>query len=122
MSVIDLIYSSISFAANYERNIQKSSEDVPQIRKADLENHNKDGGLWVVIHGRVYDVQDFKSQAPCGSDRLKQYAGRLGVMGDDDLRADFRFVPRQWETVLLCNDVSHWLSAGLESALDLVLF
>ena len=27
------------------------------------------------------------------------------------------FTPRQWETVLLCNDVSHWLDEGLESAM-----
>ena len=26
-------------------------------------------------------------------------------------RADSRFAPSQWETALLCNDVSHWLSA-----------
>ena len=32
-------------------------------------------------------------------------------------RPDARFVPSQWETVLLCNDVTHWLSANLESAL-----
>ena len=31
--------------------------------------------------------------------------------------ADSRFAPSQWETALLCNDVSHWLSANLESAL-----
>ena len=30
-------------------------------------------------------------------------------------RADSRFVPSQWETVLLCNDVSHWLGASPES-------
>ena len=38
------------------------------IRKADLENNNKDGGLWIVINGKVYDVQDWRGQAPCGSD------------------------------------------------------
>ena len=32
-------------------------------------------------------------------------------------RADTRFAPSQWETALLCNDVSHWLGASLESAL-----
>ena len=32
-------------------------------------------------------------------------------------RADSRFAPRQWEMALLCNDVSHWLGANLESAL-----
>ena len=38
-----------------------------------------------------------------------------------DIRADSRFVPSQWETALLCNDVSHWLGAHLESALWYVL-
>ena len=31
--------------------------------------------------------------------------------------ADSRFAANQWETALLCNDVSHWLGANLESAL-----
>ena len=36
------------------------------------------------------------------------------------LRADFiRFALSQWETALLCNDVSHWLGVSLESALYL---
>ena len=30
-------------------------------------------------------------------------------------RADSRFAPSQWETALLCNDVSHWLGASLAS-------
>ena len=37
------------------------------------------------------------------------------------LRADSRFAPSQWETSLLCTDVSHWLVANLESALHLIL-
>ena len=32
-------------------------------------------------------------------------------------RTDSRFAPRQWETALLCNDVSHWLGPSLELAL-----
>ena len=32
-------------------------------------------------------------------------------------RADSRFAPSQCETALLCNDVSHWLAASLESTL-----
>ena len=34
-----------------------------------------------------------------------------------DNKADSRFAPSQWETVLLCNDISHWLGPSLESAL-----
>ena len=41
------------------------------------ENHSKVGGLWVVVEGRVYDVQDWKSQLPpCGADTLQQYAAK----------------------------------------------
>ena len=36
------------------------------------------------------------------------------------LRADSRFAPSQWETLLLCDDVSHWLGASLESAMIIV--
>ncbi|XP_063970630.1 E3 ubiquitin-protein ligase HERC2-like [Lytechinus pictus] len=53
-----------------------SPDELPMIRKADLENHNKDGGLWVVIDSKVYDLKDFHEGAPCGSDTLQQYAAR----------------------------------------------
>ena len=36
-----------------------------------------------------------------------------------DYRAYSRFAPSQWETALLCNTVSHWLGASLESGLRL---
>ena len=40
------------------------------------------------------------------------------LMGDKDLsKDDSRFAPNQWETALLCSDVSHWMGASLESAL-----
>ena len=35
----------------------------------------------------------------------------------DWYRADSLLVSSHWETALLCNDVSHWLGANLESAL-----
>ena len=34
--------------------------------------------------------------------------------------ADSRFAPRQWETSLQSNGVSHWLGAYLESALIII--
>ena len=37
-----------------------------------------------------------------------------------DVRDDSRFVPSQWETAILCSDVSHWLGTSLESALDVM--
>ena len=41
-------------------NTIKQTEEMPVIRKPDLENHNKDGGLWIVVNGKVYDVQEFR--------------------------------------------------------------
>ena len=41
----------------------------------------------------------------------------LVVLYQMPLRADSRFVPSQWETTLLCNDISHWLGASLKSGL-----
>ena len=52
----------------------RPQDDAPLIRKADLDNHNRDGGLWVVIHGRVYDVHDFQATAPCGPTELSSHA------------------------------------------------
>ena len=34
-------------------------------------------------------------------------------------RADSRFAPTEWGTVLLCSDFSHWLGTNLESALSI---
>ena len=39
------------------------------------------------------------------------------IQPTDIYRADSRFAPSQWETVLLCNAGFHWLGANLESAL-----
>ena len=43
-------------------------------------------------------------------------------MYDSVARADSRFAPNQWETVLLCKDASHWLGATLESTLIMHLW
>ena len=43
--------------------------------------------------------------------------GIVWLCADKWYRADSRFAPSQWKTALLCNDVSHWLGAHLESAL-----
>ncbi|XP_050303138.1 E3 ubiquitin-protein ligase HERC2 [Anthonomus grandis grandis] len=54
----------------------KLHDDLPLIRKADLENHNSDGGRWLVLNNRVYDVQDFRCDNPVITETLQQYAGK----------------------------------------------
>ena len=38
-----------------------------------------------------------------------------------ECRAHSRFVPSQWEMALLCNNISCWLGASLESALECII-
>ena len=47
----------------------------------------------------------------------RNWINKSGLWTYPDCRADFRFEPSQWETALLCNDVSRGLGASLESAL-----
>ena len=39
----------------------------------------------------------------------------------EQIRADSRFVPSQWEMALQSNAISHWLGTNLESALRIIL-
>lgn len=32
------------------------------ISQEDIDNHNREGGAWVIIHGKVYDVQSLSTQ------------------------------------------------------------
>ena len=32
------------------------------VSQEDIDNHNKEGGLWIIINNRVYDVQSLASQ------------------------------------------------------------
>ncbi|RLU17868.1 hypothetical protein DMN91_010107 [Ooceraea biroi] len=43
-------------------NKMSMQEEPSLIRWADLENHNRDGGLWVVVNNNIYDVQDIRSE------------------------------------------------------------
>ena len=70
----DLKSTSDGTMENHNETNCPTMSQVPNIRQSDLENHNKDGGLWVVINRKVYDIQDFKSQAPCGSEILEQFS------------------------------------------------
>ena len=65
-------------------------------------------------HGELMDaawVQNFELTTRPGH-RLKHRISRFK-------QADSMLAPSQWDTALLCNDVSHWLGASLDSGLAL---
>ena len=45
--------------------------------------------------------------------RMKMH--QMNVNASNEFRVDSRLAPSQWETALLCNDVSHWLGTSLKS-------
>jgi cytochrome b involved in lipid metabolism len=59
----------------------KDDADIQTIRKEDIENHNKDGGLWLVLHGKVYELKDFKNNSPCGSELLSSFSNSIDASG-----------------------------------------
>ena len=63
---------------------QTCNNDVTLIRKADLENHNKDGGQWIVIGGQVYDIEDFRSASMADSEDITKLLEATASQGKYD--------------------------------------
>lgn len=42
------------------RGMLKNGLNLPNIRRAEFENHNKDGGLWMIINKKIYDIKEFR--------------------------------------------------------------
>lgn len=66
----DLLLAFVHTESFFTSQNCRSNEEVTLIRKADLENHNKDGGFWTVIDGKVYDIKDFQTQSLTGNSIL----------------------------------------------------
>uniref|UniRef100_A0A8C6ITP0 HECT-type E3 ubiquitin transferase n=1 Tax=Melopsittacus undulatus TaxID=13146 RepID=A0A8C6ITP0_MELUD len=87
----------------------RNNEEVTLIRKADLENHNKDGGFWTVIDGKVYDIKDFQTQSLTGSSILAQFAGEDPVVA---LEAALQFEDTRESMHAFC--VGHYMESDQE--------
>ena len=49
-----------------------------KIKKPELELHNKENDLWVVIDGKVYDLTKFYQEHPGGPEIIVTHAGKDG--------------------------------------------
>ena len=68
----------------------------------DLRRHDDETSMWMMMEYNGSSVITFRV-FPCNH--------------ADATRADSRFVPSQWETALICNDISHWLGTHIESVM-----
>ena len=51
-------------------------KEARKIRKPELEEHNKDGDLWVVVSGKVYDLSSFYPTHPGGPQIIMDNGGK----------------------------------------------
>ncbi|XP_041440166.1 E3 ubiquitin-protein ligase HERC2 isoform X2 [Xenopus laevis] len=87
----------------------RNNEEVTLIRKADLENHNKDGGFWTVIDGKVYDIKDFQAQSLQANTILAHFAGEDPVVA---LEAALQFEDMRESMQAFC--VGHYMEPDQE--------
>lgn len=106
-----------------------SELDVLNIRRADLENHNKDGGLWTVIKGKVYDVQDYLSRNTINEEQQQQPVAAFeeftrSPSASDHLQSYFvgNFVEPQLESTCSFPDASNYSSPLMDAERNLALF
>lgn len=51
----------------------------------EVAKHNKEDDLWMIIHGKVYDITDFINTHPGGADVLFESAGQDGSEAFDEV-------------------------------------
>ncbi|XP_055335854.1 uncharacterized protein LOC129586570 [Paramacrobiotus metropolitanus] len=57
---------------------------IQQLTWEDVLSHNEERSVWVVVHGKVYDVTAFLASHPGGPDILLQFAGKDGTEAWED--------------------------------------
>ena len=53
--------------------------ELPIITQTELAKHNKDGDLWVAVHGFVYDFTEFSEEHPAGPQSIRVLGGTDGT-------------------------------------------
>ena len=60
---VNLKYPIIAHHCNWHNIVGVSTTESVIISKEDMENHNREGGLWLVINDKVYDAEPLLAQA-----------------------------------------------------------
>lgn len=63
----------------------KTEAEVPVLSLADVAKHNAKDDLWIVVHGKVYDVTEYARDHPGGADTLIEVAGMDATSAYEDV-------------------------------------
>jgi cytochrome b5 len=61
-----------------------STSPVKKVTKEQVAQHASNDSMWIILHGRAYDVTSFLREHPGGPDILKTVAGRDGTEDFED--------------------------------------
>ena len=56
-------YPIIALHCNLCNTVGVSTPETAIVSKEDMENHNREGGMWLVINDKVYDAEPLVTQA-----------------------------------------------------------
>jgi cytochrome-b5 reductase len=59
-------------------------KDLKKYTMKEIEEHNKDDDVWVIVHDKVYDLSKFYKNHPAGPDVIMDFAGKDGTQSFDD--------------------------------------
>lgn len=64
----------------------RMSEGKPQtVTREQVKKHNSDKDIWIILHGRAYDITEFQNDHPGGPDILHGYAGETCLLSSSEL-------------------------------------
>eukprot|EP01091_Cochliopodium_minus_P016134 TRINITY_DN5950_c0_g1_i1.p1 TRINITY_DN5950_c0_g1~~TRINITY_DN5950_c0_g1_i1.p1 ORF type:complete len:137 (+),score=41.50 TRINITY_DN5950_c0_g1_i1:2-412(+) len=68
----------------FKNDCKELESKVKEYTMDDLKKHNKEGDLWILIKGKIYDVSEFMIDHPVGGDLLLDVAGKDATKGFDE--------------------------------------
>mmetsp|Transcript_13066 Transcript_13066/g.36760 ORF Transcript_13066/g.36760 Transcript_13066/m.36760 type:complete len:511 (+) Transcript_13066:286-1818(+) len=67
---------------------KQAEGDLKLIPLAEVAKHNNENDMWMVVHGKVYDMTEFLPQHPGGKGVLKQFMGKVADSGFDPIHPE----------------------------------
>ncbi|KAH0342558.1 cytochrome b5 reductase-like protein, partial [Aureobasidium melanogenum] len=61
------------------------SDDLKEITQEEVKKHNKKDDIWIIVHGKVYDVTKYLEDHPGGAPSLQEVAGQDATAAFEDV-------------------------------------